>query len=381
MLSFLTSVSAASCPTFRVIHQPDFSLINASVAPDNKYGIEDGIVVRTSGGALYMIGSEMYADPKWVNMRLGIWRSEDGYKWARQRSLRQSSGVANGTDQHAASWGPFLLWDPTSSRWALSYVSYRSGGAPFPGWSTNWDGQIFFTYAPVTGDAGLDSDFGDSGDWRSTDRMLLGPEPLGPPWPPCQGLQGTDSMYPYQLADGTWAALVGTSHQEASWRPVALGEGKWFVSLATAPTLNGPWTRHNPHSRPADAPCVNISNGHTENPIVSRQRDGGFLAIFDHLAAQSRGFGVSCSADGMQWDSASVVEVGGGVRTPLGLIELQPSELAAHAQRIAAYGVTTTEQILAANSSVYFAFYTQTVGGWEQFRTVLVEQLPAAAAR
>lgn len=281
----------------------------------------------------------------------------------------------NGTDQHAASWGPFLLWDPEESRWALSYVGYRAGGAPYPGWSTNWDGKIFFAHAPVEGDAGLDSDFGDGGDWRSTDRLLLAPDPLGAPWPPCQGLQGTDSMYPYRLPNGSWAALVGTSHQEGGWRPAAPGEGKWPVSLATAPSLRGPWTRHNPAGKPADAPCVNVSNGHTENPIVSRLSDGSFLALFDDLAAEYEGFGVSCSPDGVRWPHGDVVRVGGGVRTPFGLVEMSASELEAHASRIAAHGVTTLEAIRASNSSVHFLFYTQTVGGWEEFRLALVEQV------
>ena len=237
---FVLVAAVSSCPTLRVIYAPTGpDLINATAQQDNVHGIEDGIVVRAASG-FYMIvcaaaeleplslipliarlrptlcaqGAEMYGDPKWVKMRLGVWRSKDGvHDWTRQRTLRNSSAIYNGTDQHAASWGPFLLWDPDSSRWALSYIGYRSGGSNFSGWSTNWDGKVFFQYANVTGDAGLDSDFGDSGDWRSDDQVLLAPDTLGAPWPPCQGLQGTDSMYPYQLPNGSWAALVGTSHQ------------------------------------------------------------------------------------------------------------------------------------------------------------------------
>ena len=258
MLGVIAALASyKGCPSLRVIFQPDEPLINKTHAPDNQYGIEDGIVVRSEkSGALYMLGAEMFAPPKWVNMRLGVWRSMDGSTWTRQRTLRQSSGIGNGSDQHSASWGPFFLWDPDLQRWALSYVGYRVGGAPYSGWSTNWDGKIFFSYAHGKGDDGLDSDFGDSGNWRADDVVLLEPDPLGQPWPPCQGLQGTDSMYPFRLANGSWAALVGTSHQEGGWQPTAPGEAKWPVSLATAPSLKGPWTRHNPHGPSADAPCL-----------------------------------------------------------------------------------------------------------------------------
>ena len=44
--------------------------------------------------------------------------------------------------------------------------------------------------------------------------VLLAPDDFNVdgPWPhACQGMQGTDSFYPYELANGSWAALVGTS--------------------------------------------------------------------------------------------------------------------------------------------------------------------------
>jgi hypothetical protein len=39
-------------------------------------GLEDGIVVRRQDGSFQMIAAEMYAQPVWVAMRLGIWQSE-----------------------------------------------------------------------------------------------------------------------------------------------------------------------------------------------------------------------------------------------------------------------------------------------------------------
>lgn len=43
-----------------------------------------------------MIGAEMYGDPKWNRMRLGVWGSTDGMKWTKQRTLRQSSADLTG---------------------------------------------------------------------------------------------------------------------------------------------------------------------------------------------------------------------------------------------------------------------------------------------
>eukprot|EP00966_Prymnesium_polylepis_P172051 3978399-Prymnesium_polylepis.1 len=375
MQLLLPTILAASCPSLRVIYAaPDPDLINASTQPDNLHGIEDGNVVRAHDGTFYMIGAEMYGDPKWIKMRLGVWHSSDGLRWERQRSLRNSSATFDGSDEHAASWGPFLLHDPDSDRWALSYVAYRSGGHNFSGWTTNWDGQIFFHFANVTGDAGLDSDFGDGGDWRTTDQPLLRPDPLGAPWPRCQGLQGTDSFYPYKLPNGTWAALVGTAHQEGSWHPATPTEGRWSVSLALAPALAGPWTRYNPHGAPRDAPCANITEGRTENPIVKPLPAGGFMAVYDDLGHEGSGFGYVCSQDGVRWCRGAVVAVPGGCRTPFGLIDLSTDELERFKTAIDGYGVTTTAAIAAANSSVHWLFYTRTAGGWERFRYALVER-------
>jgi hypothetical protein len=378
MAAALTAVATMACPQLRVVYQsnsPDLINQSSKGSADNKYGLEDGVVVRTQNGSFFMVSAEMHADPKWVAMRLGVWKSADGYSWSRHLTLRQSSGTTDGTDPHAASWGPFFVYDPSDDHWVLSYVAYRSGGSNYSGWTTNYDGTIYAAPATSAGDAGLMSDFGDGADWRSNDKILLEPDNFGE-WYRCQGLQGTDSMYPYQLADGSWAAIVGTSHQEASWQPPSHDAGKWPVSLATAPALKGPWTRLNPDapSQPADAPCLNLTNGYTENPIVSRLPSGEYLAVFDDLAAQGVGFARACSADGLTWDrDAEVVAVPGGVRTPFGVLPMTAAEARAHASRIDAYGVTTMADIEAEHGTLSWLFYTQTVSGWERFRSAVVE--------
>jgi hypothetical protein len=116
--SLLLSVRALTCPKATLAWQPPTSAINATSlgAQDNKYGFEDGIVVRRMNGSFMMIAAEMYGDPKWVSMRLGVWTSADGAgAWTRQRTLRNSTANFDGSDPHSSSWGPFLVYDSDNS--------------------------------------------------------------------------------------------------------------------------------------------------------------------------------------------------------------------------------------------------------------------------
>jgi hypothetical protein len=368
------TTTAVSCPTAQLAWQSTTTMINKTSpgASDNKYGFEDGIVIRREDNSLLMIASEMYGDQKWVKMRLGVWRSSylDPLNWERVRSLRVSDENFNGSSQHSSSWGPFFIYDSINDVWVLSYVGYRGAPSNGSGWLENFQGTIFAASAPIKGDAGLDTTFNDSS-YVNSDSIILEPSDwhINGPWPhPCQGLQGTDSMYPYLLQNGTWAALVGTSHQESSnqW-----GNGKWPVSVATAPTLAGPWTRYNPTGGdPADAPCVNINGGYTENPVVSHRPDiaSSYHAVYDNLSGENKGFGYVCSEDGISWESGSVVNTPGGCRTPFGLIPLDSNEIKQFTPLILSYGVINATQLNNVNSSLQWSFYTQNdQDGYESF--------------
>ena len=378
LLLALCGASCAACPTATLVWLPPFSQVNRTTSPGNDYGVEDGIVVRRADGAFTMICAEMYGAHKWVAMRLGVYGSPDGLAWTRVRALRTSTADFTGRDPHSSSWGPFFVHDPANSTWLLSYVGYRGAPSNASGWLENFEGTIYARYANASGDAGLDSDFFDAapGGGFAGDATLLAPDDfnVAGPWPHvCQGLQGTDSMYPYALPDGTWAAFVGTSHQEAS---NAYGPGKWPVSLATAPALGGPWTRLNPQGgAPADAPCVDLNGGFSENPIVARRPDNerAFHVVLDDLADEAGGFGYGCSEDGLRWARAARVAVPGGCRTPFGLVPLAPREEAQRRADVLAYGVLNASQYGAPNTSLQWLFYSSTVGGWEEFRAAIVQ--------
>ncbi len=131
---------ASACPRVTVAYIPTSSQINASLDLSNKYGLEDGIVVRRADGGFQMVVAEMYDDIKWVSMRLGIWTSPDAMTWKKVRTVRTSSGNFDGTDPHSSSWGPFVVRDPATDIWNLLYVGYRGAPSNTSGWLENFQG-------------------------------------------------------------------------------------------------------------------------------------------------------------------------------------------------------------------------------------------------
>lgn len=372
------AAAAASCPLPLLSWLSPNATIGAASDATNRFGLEDGIVVRRADGGFTLLAAAMYGAPLWVRMRLDVYNSRDALNWGLQRSLRASSANFDGSDPHSSSWGPFFVRDPASDTWALTYIGYRGAPSNASGWLENFQGVAYGAYANATGDAGLDGDFGDA-HFRATDATLLAPDDfhVAGPWPHvCQGLQGTDSFYPYPLGDGTWAALVGTSHEET---PNPWPGGKWPVSLARAPALMGPWVRYNPSGgAPADAPCVDLNGGYSENPIVSRRADNAsaFQLLHDALGAEAQGFGYACSADGLAWGPSALVRTPLGARTPLGMLPMTAAETAAMTPALLAYGVLNASQIGAAQSALSWVFFTQHAagGGWESVYTGIVYQ-------
>ena len=74
------------------------SQINKTSFPGNMGGLEDGVVVRRADGGFSMIAAEMYANPHWIAMRVGVYTSRDGLHWDKQRTLRQSTGKFDGSE-------------------------------------------------------------------------------------------------------------------------------------------------------------------------------------------------------------------------------------------------------------------------------------------
>jgi hypothetical protein len=275
--------------------------IQSSGAEGNKYGFEGGRVVKLNG-TYHLFTSEMIGDPHWVKMRLAHWVSQDRLHWKRLATLAESSGDFTGKDSRAALWSPMPIYDPADNRWTLFYVAYQAAPDTSQQWLTNHEGRIWRAVSDTPGVEGIGGPYTDAGivfqRGRDSDA-----------W---EGLQGTDSFFPYKVGD-QWFALYGSAHTEKI--PISL----WQVGLAKAPDLAGPWARCR------DLNPLTVEKRFIENPIVTKLEDGSFVAVYD--TDEPNAIGYTFSPDGIHWSSGQhlLVQEGKGVwasevRTPLGLI-------------------------------------------------------------
>ncbi len=276
--------------------------INSPGAEGNRYGFEGGTVVKLDG-AYNLFASELVGNPRAVKMKLGYWTSRDRIHWKRVRTLFTSSGNHNGTDPRAALWAPMPVYSPGQGRWNLFYVAYRSKPNTKTEWFANYDGVIWRAVSEVKGRAGIGGPYRDAG-------IILQADKQSEPW---EGLQGTDSFFPYPVGN-RWYGFYGSA--QTQYKPVRA----WLVGLATAPQLAGPWTRC-PKLNPAP-----IETRFIENPVVTKLSDGTYAAVYDDEVPNAVGY--AFSRDGIHWMHGKVLVVqpkGLGfwsdhVRTPLGLI-------------------------------------------------------------
>jgi hypothetical protein len=195
------------------------------------------------------------------------------------------------------------VFDPPGNRWNLFYVAYRASPDTEKEWLTNHEGRIWRAVSEAPGLEGIDGPYRDAG-------IVMQRGADSGAW---EGLQGTDSFFPYQ-AGGSWYAFYGSARTEHL--PISL----WQVGLAQASDLGGPWKRC------ADLNPVTVEPRFIENPIVTRLSDGSYIALYDNH--QPNEIGYSASADGIHWGPGQhlVVQSGKGVwatevRTPLGLVD------------------------------------------------------------
>lgn len=276
--------------------------IHSEGAEGNMYGFEGGRVLKING-TYHLFTSEMVGDPHWVKMRLAQWTSSDRIHWQRHATITESSGDFTGKDPRAALWSPLPVYDPQENRWNLFYVAYHCAPDTSERWLTNHEGRIWRAVSETPGEAGIGGPYKDVG-------IVLQRGKDSDPW---EGLQGTDSFFPYRVGE-RWYALYGSAHTEK------LPLSSWQIGLATAPTLAGPWKRCS-ESNP-----LKVEKRFMENPIVSQLSDGTYIAVYDTDAPSAIGY--TQSSDGTHWlpGQSLVVQQGNGVwatevRTPLGLID------------------------------------------------------------
>ena len=311
-LIFLVGAALTAAPGARVPDTPRLVLARQHPTPvittrmpaarGNRFGFEGGRAVKV-GGIYHLFTSEMIDDPMWVKMRFGHWTSPDRLTWTRAGTIRESSGEVEGRDPRAALWSPLPVWDEGGERWNLFYVAYRAARGDGRSFLLNHDGHIWRAVSTTPGPDGIGGPYEDLG-------VIMQPGPDSLAW---EGLQGTDSFFPWKVGQA-WYAFYGSARTERM--PIE----HWLVGLASAPALGGPWTRVRERS---PAP---LEKRFIENPIVTPAHGGGWLAVYDTEGADTIGW--SYSADGVAWEPGRrlVVQPGSGawakdVRTPLGLVD------------------------------------------------------------
>jgi hypothetical protein len=248
----------------------------------------------------------MNADPKWTKTRLGYWTSADGLDFRRVSTLLESSGDFTGGDSRAALFLPIPIFDEELNRWTLFYSAFRSAANKKDRWLINHDGRIVRAISDTPGLQGI------AGPYRDTD-IAIQPGPDSDSW---EGLQGTDSFFPFKLANKSWLAFYGSAQTEKV--PTTF----WGVGLASAPALRGPWRR---------LTSINpVLHPRAENPQVLKLKDKLFVAIYDAVfetAPDTFKVPYAFSGDGLKWTEPKYIQLSPGennwikqVRTPLSLI-------------------------------------------------------------
>ncbi len=291
-----------------------------------KYGFEGGRAFKI-GDTYHLITTESSGEPRFVKTRLGYWTSRDRIHWKRVSTLFESNANQSGRDLHASLWGPMLIYNPKEDRWELFYVGYLTAPESFryppdsapedrnpylempdaahrnPHIFYNYSGTIWRAVSQTKGMKGIGGPYKDVG-------IILKPGAQSQPW---EGIQGTDSFFPYQVND-TWYGFYGSCHCETL--PVTA----WQVGLVSAPDLAGPWKRL-PEGNP-----VAIDPHFVENPVVTQIGDGTYIAVYNGPVGEA--FGYTTSRDGVHWSPGINLTIqpkkgnhwADPVRTPLGLI-------------------------------------------------------------
>jgi hypothetical protein len=293
-------------PAFALVEQYPTPVIDRTSpgAEGSEYGFEDGRVVKIEG-TYHMVTTEMLAGQMWVKTRIAHWTSPDRIHWQRISTLFASSGDFTGQDPRASFWGPMPVYNLEEGRWDLIYVAYRCAPNTKTEYRKNYEGRIWRAVSKQQGYRGIGGPYEDVG-------VLLEPDANSQPW---EGLQGTDSFFPYQVGK-RWLGFYGSANTEH------LPVEHLRVGLAEAPALAGPWKRMsgiNP---------LNIESHFIENPIVTRLENGYYVIVYDSDVSNAIGWAWSAPDDGVHWTRGSPIVVqpkGTGfwandVRTPLGLI-------------------------------------------------------------
>lgn len=236
---------------------------------DNRYGVEGGLVIKEAG-TYHCFTTEVWGSPKLRKTRLAHWSSRDGLNFARQSTVIHPVADCVSVADAAEPWTPYPIYNEAEGRWNLFYTGY---GAPV--------GSILRAVSQTTGRGGI------GGPWTPTD------SPTG--HSPNDLFRRGVSFFPWKTRD-RWLAFYGHNtivpgSTRDDWR--------FLVSLAEAPSLNGPWNPLN-----GGAPVL-MDDRFVENPIVLELAPGKFIALYD--GETTHGIAYATSTDGVNWNREQVL--------------------------------------------------------------------------
>ena len=318
-------------PLFEILSGPD-----APVIDEGMPGTE-GILGGFEGGACVKIGDIYHMFPTEragqegidayydrVKTRIGHWTSKDAIHWKRESTIYQASGVYAITDddnpmndRRGAIWSYMPVFNERTNRWNGYYLAYTVHKEIEPNHSF---GRIWRCESVKEGIDGIGGPYRDVG-------IIIEPGLDTQLW---EGRQGVDSFFPYPAGDN-WLGFYGGAYpfEKREDYPRNARKGAWYVGLATAESMEGPWTRMDTTINPV----TSMHPYFIENPIVCKLPGGIYIAIFDG-GPEAWGLylpnmmGYSLSKDGYHWSEARYLPVETKVqkwwdimRTPVCLID------------------------------------------------------------
>lgn len=249
---------------------------------NNKSGFETGQVVKVNG-VYHMFVNEMFGRHH-LDMRIAHWSSTDAINWKRQSTIFNSIPGRSAFNPRSELWLTNVIFNEKENAWNIFYVAYRAGNEKTGEiLGSDYYGRIWRAKSVKTGIEGINGPYADMG-------IVLQPDEDSQEW---EGQQGPDSFNAYEV-DGVWYAIYGGHFHTP--------RGPWPVGLAYSKALEGPWRRMPKTYNPI--PIVKVF---TENPVVSRLKDGRYLMVFDSLGDQEIGY--SISEDGVNWPEETRLKV------------------------------------------------------------------------
>lgn len=265
------NLTLVSCPQGPVIgsNHPDV------LASANLSGFETGQVIKMDG-VYHMFVNEMYRRPH-RDLRISYWTSNDAENWKRQSTVVESIGERSPSNPRSEVWLTGIEFNENEDAWNIFYVAYRAGDKEKGELEeSDYSGRIWRAKSIYKGKNGIAGPYTDMG-------IVLEPDANSQAW---EGQQAVASFNPWKVKDKWYAFYDGHNH---------IPKSGWPTGMAIADKLEGPWKRMPKKFNP-----VPIVDEFMENPVVSRLKDGRYLAVFDSFGDQEIGY--STSKDGIHWE-------------------------------------------------------------------------------